>query len=426
MKNSTAKPEKLTISVQDARRLFLVKQHLAGSFPKGKFEENLISILRDTTYIQWDPVTVVAPSHMISLWSRIGNFDWNEVDTQLFKTKNIFLHYAPIAFLVLTEDYPIYLSLMKNFPHSMGRAWRSHITQAENFISSHKNLSKQVLNRLSESAKGIGDFRDLGKREKSPDGWSSGNEVSTLLFYLHMHGETMISGRSGAQNLWSLTRDFLPDWAPKEVLSDGELEKRMALRSFNALGVATELDINRYYVRGRYWMLREILNSLEEEGKIRKIDVEGGGNRKIYYVVEEDLKLLDNLDSIDWNSNIRIISPFDNIMNFRDRAERLFNFKYTLEQFVPKDKRKFGTYVLPVLWQDRLVGRIDAKLEKESKILKINSVHSEPGSESNLDIPENLAHKLNEFAPFVSADRIEYSSKMPDGWERYLKDEKLT
>lgn len=417
---------KLEITIQEARRLFLLKQHLVSPFPKGTFENRLLTLLRDTAYIQWDPVSVVAPSHLISMWSRIGVFNRKELDTLLFKTKIIFLHYAPIAFLVLTEDYPIYYSLMKDFPHSFGRAWNSHISSAEKFISSHEELRKQVLEKLSEGEKGIGDFRYMGKRKRSPDGWTSGNEVSTLLTYLHMQGEIMVSGRSGAQNLWSLSGDFLPDWTPFEEYSQRDLEVRTALRSFNAIGVATEMDINRYFVRGRYWSLPDTLKFLESGGNIQKVDVEGGGNRKVYYIAREDVSLLDKLDSVDWESNMRILAPFDNILNVRDRTERFFNFKYTLEQFFPKDKRKYGTYVLPVLWQDKLVARMDAKLEKESKTLKIVSVHSEPGFENDARIPANLSSKITEFAQFLSADRIEYSSRMPDSWSHYLKNEVLS
>lgn len=414
------KSEKLTITLQEARRLFLLKQRLVGKGLKKNLPESITEIVRDIAFIQWDPVTVVAPSHMISLWSRLGKFDWNELDELMFESKQVFLHYSPIAFLVLVEDYSIYNSLMKNYPHSLGKSWNSHISAAKKFLESRENLSQQILQRLRDGPKSIGDFYDIGERKKSIDGWTSGNEVSKMLYQLHMLGKAMISGRVGNQNLWSLTENFLPAWVSKDTYSEAELESITAMRSFNALGVATEFDINRYFVRGRYWKLREVLDHMEKQGNILRVEIEGKQKGKQYFISANDLKLIDKLDSLKWETNMKLIAPFDNILNVRDRAERLFNFKYTLEQFFPQNKRKFGTYVLPILWQDQLVGRIDAKLEKKDRNLKVISVHVEDGFENNFDIPENLADTLIDFSGFISADKITYGNLMPEGWNRYL------
>lgn len=413
----------ISVTVEDARKLFLVKQNLAGKKLSGSFPEKVTSLMRDTAYIQWDPVTVVAPSHLISLWSRLGDFSAPELEKMLFKSKEIFLHWAPIAYMVLTEDYPIFYSLMKSYPGSLGRSWNNHIKSANDFLQAHAKLKEDILEKLNAGPAEIGQLKELGKIGKSPDGWSPGNDAATMLHHLHMMGKIMVAGHDGNQNVWALSDDFLPASTSREVHALEELERITALRSLKSLGVGTDFDINRYFVRGRYWKLKEALGDLLERSKIQKVEVAGEQKRRTYYIRTEDLPELDRLDRVDWNANMRLISPFDNIISIRERLKRLFNFEYTLEQFLPREKRKFGTYVIPILWKDKLVGRFDAKLDRQEKTLNIVSVHAEPGFENELEIPDLLGPTLKDFAGFLNAERVEYSSRIPALWARFLNED---
>ncbi len=410
----------LTITPQNARRLFITKQHLVGNNIGGNFREKITNLVRDIAYVQWDPVTVVAPSHLISIWSRLGNFNWAELDRVMWEDKDAFLHWTPIAVLVLTEDYPIFNALMKGYPESLGRWWRSHISTATNFIDSHKELKEQVIGKLREGPAEIKQFRSFGKRGKSEDGWSSGNEVTTLLHHLHMMGKVMVSGHAGNQNLWSLTEDFLPDWADRDELEPEKLERLMAQRALKPLGIAPAFDIVRYFVRGRYWNLEATLEDLENEGKISRICIEGEKRWKKSFIHSDDIRLLDKIEADKWEPSLKLISPFDNLITIRERTRRLFNFDYILEQFVPKEKRKFGTYVLPILWGDSLVGRVDAKLDKERNVLKINSVYAEDGFRTDLEIPELLLETLEGFSSFLGSEKVEFGKQKPEGWAKFL------
>lgn len=412
--------ETLTLTPEKARRLFIAKQHLAGDAIKGDFKGQITALIKDLSYIQWDPVTVVAPSHLISIWSRLGHFNWSDLDKIMWEEKNAFLHWTPIAVLVLTEDYPLFYTLMKGYPKSLGRWWKSHIKDAEDFIGNHRKLSEEVVRKLKEGPAEIKQFKGIGARRKSEDGWSSGNEVTTMLHHLHMMGQVMVSGHAGNQNLWSLTDQFLPQWAERNELDWDELEQQTAQKSIRALGIAPAFDIVRYFVRGRYWNLENTLKDLESGSRIIKVKIEGEKRGKQSYIHADDIPLVDSIDSGKYDSPMKLLSPFDNLITIRERARRMFNFDYILEQFVPKEKRKYGTYVLPVLWKDRLVGRIDAKLDKENKVLRINSVHAEQGFESDREIPDHLGITIDDFARFLDAEKVEYGRQMPDGWGRYL------
>ncbi len=418
--DGTLNTETISITPEQARRLFIFKQHLVGNSKEGNFGESLISIIRDICYIQWDPVTVVAPSHFISMWSRMGIFNWSHLEELMWKSREIFLHWTPIAYLVLTEDYPIFYSLMKEYPESLGSSWRNHIPRAQNFLDSHKELKGQVLEKLIKGPASIREFRYYGDRRKSEDGWSTGNDVSTLLYHLHMLGEVMVSGHESNQNVWSLTEEFLPAWANRKHLPMEDLERQTVIRGLKAMGAGTELDINRYFVRGRYRKLKETLKTMKEESTLLKVQVEGQSQSRPYYMLQEDVSVLDRLDSLEWDSNIRLISPFDNLISIRERTKRLVNFDYILEQFVPKERRKYGTYVLPILWKDKLVGRLDAKLDKPQKRLKINSVYSEPGFETEDSLPGELRAKIQEFSIFLGAEDFVISQNVPNSWKKQL------
>ncbi len=100
-----ARKATISTSLEAARRLAVTKQHLAGSLPPGATRERILSVVQDQCYVQWDPIDVVAPSHVIALWSRVGNFRPSALDGLLWDERKLFLH-GNQASIVLTEDYP--------------------------------------------------------------------------------------------------------------------------------------------------------------------------------------------------------------------------------------------------------------------------------------------------------------------------------
>ena len=412
--------EIITTSLEAVKRLTVSKQFLAGRTPEGSFSNKLKTVVRNIGYIQWDPVTVVAPSHLISIWSRIGKFDWSDLDKIMWENREVLFLWVPIAWIVIAEDYPIFNSLMKRYPDSMRKGWASHAEFAGKFLRSHNELKQRLIKRLKEGPAETGEFRDYGRRMKSPDGWSSGNEAAQLLFHLQMSGEVMVAGHSANQNIWSLTEDFLPQFVERTIFPAEELERYMAVRAMRALGAATEYDIYRYFVRGRYADVRGSLKRLVEDGKVVKVAIEELPKAKPFYLLSEDRRMLDSIMSDKWEPRLNLISPFDNMITLRDRVQKIFNFDYILEQFVPKEKRKFGTYVLPILWDSNLVGRIDAKFDKNKKILHINGVFAESEYGKDAVIGSRLGEKVEEFAEFLDAEKVLYGKTKPEKWAKHL------
>ena len=409
--------ESVTTSLQGIRRLAVARQHLAGKLPKRPSAEDIVSTVRDLPFVQWDPVAVVAPSHLISLWNRLGAFRTSDLDRLMWHDKKILLHWTPIAFLVLTEDYPIYHSLMERYPQSLSSSWGNHIPRAEEFLAKHRGLRKRMLDELEKGPLQPTQFRDYAAK-RSADGWSGGSDVSTMLFHMHMSGQVMVVGREGNQNIWGLSGRFLPSWTPREELSEEEFEREAAQRAIRGLGTAVLREVRYYFPPGRYQNLKPILDRLEEESVIHPTKVAGLGGNEKRYVHDRDVELLESVSTGAWEPRMSLLPPFDNML--RQHA-RVFDFDYVREQFLPKEKRRFGTYVLPILWGERFIGRIDPRLDRKKERLVINSVHAEPGAPSGREVSSKIGETIERLADFVGAKEVTYTARVPAAWSGSLR-----
>jgi uncharacterized protein len=410
-----------TTSIDAVRRLVVVKQHLAARPPARVTGESIVDLVRELGYVQWDPISVVAPSHLLSIRARLGNFDPTILEELLWNERKVFEHWTPIASLVLTEDYPLYYSLMRRYPESMSRSWGSQGSRAAKFLKDHAELKKRMLKELRNGPRTLGQFTDHIHTKRDDGEWAPTSDVSHLLWHLTMSGDVMVVGHQGNQNLWGLTEDFLPSWAKREMLSKSKVEEVSAERSILAQGIATPRETLFYYVRGRYSALDKTLERLEGRSKIHRIQVEGLEDRKVRYIHSRDLPLLESLgEGKGWEPRISLLPPFDTLLGNQDRLRRLFGFDYIREQFFPPEKRRFGFYVLPVLRGERFIGRIDPRLDKESKTLVINAVYAETGAPMDRSVGIELGEAIEDLADFVGATRVKYTSKVPSPWKGVL------
>jgi uncharacterized protein len=116
-----------------------------------------------------------------------------------------------------------------------------------------------------------------------------------------------------------------------------------------------------------------------------------------------------------------LLPPFDNLICGRQKTNRVFGFDYNHEMFLPKQKRKYGYYVLPILWGERLIGRIDPVMEKDKQRLLINSVHAEPGAPSDKEVASKIAEKIKGLAEFLGAKEVAYTTQVPTAWRNSLR-----
>lgn len=407
------------ISSKTARRLAIMRQHLAG--PRSRADsEGIMDVMRDIRYLQIDPMKIVAPSHTLVLWSRIGSYNLANLDTLLWEERQLFEDWAQATSIVLTEDYPIFKALKRTFARD-DSAWAKKIRA---WMEKNDEFRLYILNELNTRGPLLSSqFEDKAALNWSSSGWTSGRNIDTMLFLLKAQDKIMVAGRRGNRKLWDITEHFLPKWAPKCELSDREVARRVTQLSLRALGVARQKHIERHFVRGCYQRLSEVLSELEAEEQIMQVEVNDREKRWLgpWYVHADDVPMLDWLEAGNWEPRTTLLSPFDNLISDRSRTGQLFGFHFSFEVYVPKSKRKYGCYVMPILHGDRLIGRIDPAMDRKNKRLTINAVHAEPNAPKSKETARAVANAVEELGRWLGAQEICYSSRAPSFWKKQLR-----
>jgi uncharacterized protein YcaQ len=415
------KTQRITATFEEARRFAVVKQHLAGKLPTKPDSTKILDVVRSLCYLQLDPISTVAPSHQIVLWSRLGNFDRAILDDLLWREKKLFEYWAYLASIVLMEDYPIYYSIMRRHPDSFvtpGSVWHQRISK---WLKAHGKLRAHVLNELRSRGPLLSRHFEDETRGKHDDAWSSWGDVSRMLFHLYLTGEVMVVGREGKQKLYDLAERFLPSWVSKKEMSAEEVEYTAVQRSLRSLGIANPMEISWQFLHKRYPNLKATLKQLAAEEMIFQVEITDGpigkGER---YIHSDDIKLLDKLQAGDWQPRVTLLSPFDSLINDRPRTKLLFNFDYTTEIYTPAHKRKYGYYVLPILYGDRLIGRIDPAMDRKSGKLVVNAVHAERNAPKERSVGEEVGESIRQLSEFLDGKQVAYSRRVPSFWKSSL------
>ncbi len=416
-------PERITTTLENARRLAIAKQRLAGALPRNPDSQNILDVTRSLGCLQLDPISVVAPSHLLVLWSRLGVFDTSHLDKLLWSEKKLFEYWAHQASIVLMEDYPLYYRMMRGYPDTFAKPWGpTWRLRVQKYLSANMGLRNYILAELKRRGPlQSRQFEDKSRAKRHGTGWGSMSEISRMLFHLFFKGEVMVSGRQGKQKVWDLSERFLPGWVSKKELSEQEVEYEAVQRALKALGTATESEIPWQFLRGRYRNLKHTLKQLEADSKIHRVHIlDRPAEKSQRYIHSQDLQLLEELASDNWEPRTSLLSPFDNLMCDRARTKLLFNFDYTTEIYTPPAKRKYGYYVLPILHGDKLIGRLDPLMDRKKQTLFIKAVHAEPRAPKDKNVSREIGEKVEELSEFLGAKDVVYSRRVPKLWQSQL------
>lgn len=396
------------ISSTVVRRLAVTRQGLAAP-RRTADKEGVFELARELGCLQLDPISAVTRSHLLVLWSRLGEYDAADLDRLMWDEKRLFEYWAHCASIVLTEDYPIHNLMMRNY--SDEASWSE---RTRKWVSENAGLRDYILAQLRERGPLLSrQLEDVRVSDWESSGWTDGRNVSRMLGFLWLRGVLMVAGRVGGQKLWDLAERTLPEWTPREELDEREVVRRAAQRSLRALGVARPGHINQHFTRSRYPKLAGVLAELEKEGRLEKVKVvgdEGGELPGPWYIHVEDLPLLERIEAGEWEGRTTLLSPFDNLICDRKRTEMLFDFYFRIEIYVPKEKRQYGYYVLPILQGDRLIGRVDPLMNRKAKRLEVNAVHSEAGVSLDGETGRGVRCAIEELGAFLGAREIAFGN----------------
>jgi hypothetical protein len=395
--------------------LAVTKQRLAGPRP-APTADGIVDLAHELGCLQIDPIRVVEHPHYLIPWSRIGNYERSELEKALWDERRLFHYWAHAASLVPTADYPIHQVMMRRYPAMTS----VHHDRLIDFLEHNKTLRRHILLQLRKRGPlRTSDFKDLSVKNYESTGWNVDRNVDRMLDYLWTKGKIMIAGRAGQQRVWDLAERWLPEWTPKETLTIQQSTRRAVERSIRALGVGAAKDVWQYFTRWRYHDLPAVLAEFQSKKAIIPVTIDGLKDK--WFAHTDDLEQLEALHQGAWEPRTTLLSPFDPLIADRKRLKKLWGFDYTIEIYVPKPKRKYGYYVLPILHGDTLIGRVDPTMDRTTGTLTINAIWAEPTAPKDKLTGTAVARSIEDLAKFLGATTVTYSKKVPAAWKPAFK-----
>jgi uncharacterized protein len=351
------KPKEVT--AEEARRIAVRSQLLDGS------ANSILDTVRRLGFLQIDPIATVAPPQYLVLWSRLGPYDRAELDRLLWEEKKLF---EWSAFIWPIEDLPLIRARMREpWGHLKRHRW------AKEFLKEQAGLKRYVLRELER--RGPLPSRELEHHAARADEryvwWGTRAQLTWMLELLHRRGQIAVAGRQTGQRLWDLAERWYPE---TETVPLAEARRLLDEKRFRALGVRLE--------KGRL-----VAHPEASDGPVPR--------------------------------RVTFLSPFDRLVHDRDRTEALWDFFYRLEMYVPKTKREYGYYVLPILQGDRLVGRIEPVMDRKADVLRVHGVFAENGAPASAG--PGIARAVRQLGRWLGAEEIVYSRRLPAIWRSSLR-----
>ena len=374
------------------RQLALAQQ---GLLPEYLFAEGItgtLSAIEHLGYVQIDTLSVIERAHHHILWNRISNYNSTHLN-QLIKQKQIFEYWYHAASYLPMRDYRYALRHMTAVRGGDNRYYQC----------TDEKLMQEILARTE--AEGTLKMRDFG--EKKPSNGHSWNwgPVRRAFDQLFMQGDLMVCERNGMEKIYTLTKNCLPTGIDLSMPTLTEYATYLFDTTRRAHGVFTWKQLMHLKTgKALRHAMTEVLNDHIDAGIVEKITAVDGLTAFV------DSEALEQLSDADHNI-LKILSPFDNTVIHRDRLRQLFEFDYTLECYVTPAKRVFGYFCLPILYNQRMVGRIDCKAHRSDERLEVISLHLEDQSLSQQeDFVSALNQELQRFAAFNNCSQVENNS----------------
>jgi uncharacterized protein YcaQ len=327
------------LTKSQARRIAVRAQLLDSPRPT-----DLLSVVQRLTLLQIDPTAAIAPSADLVAWSRLGSvYQPDHLGQALEQDRTLFEHNALIRPM---SDLGLYLAGAADWPsYERTRVW----------IRDNDRFRRDILELLGSS--GPMSSRDIPDTCVVPwasTGWTNNRNVTQMLEFLMMRGEIAIAARVGRERVWDLAERVYP--ADVVVPSVDEAHRVKNERRLASLGIA-----------------RQKRPAMPME----PADVGEAGEPAVVEGTADEWRVDPAAIGDEFEGRTALLSPFDRLVHDRVRAQELFDFEYTLEMYKPAAKRRWGYYALPVLHDDRLVGKVDAKADRSASVLRVHAIHED-------------------------------------------------
>lgn len=383
-----------SISLREARRISLAAQGFARARPTGQIDARHIGrTVRNLGLLQLDFVNVLIPAHYLVVYSRLGPYDRARFHDAIYRRGKFTEQWAHEASIVPASHWPLLdyrRKAYKPYPNSpilkiKGKS--KYLEQIYELIKENGAVTSQQLPPLA------GPKRKPGDWHRSLPRWALEHHFGT--------GKLAVADRlPNFQRLYDLPERVIEADHLQRQPGSGESRRQLLKIAAEAYGVATAADLADYF-RMTTREAQPHIDELAEEGIVRPITVEGW-NEMAYLAASARLPRKISCSSL--------LSPFDPVVWYRPRGERLFDFHYRIEIYVPAAKRKFGYYVLPFLLDERIVARVDLKADRKNAVLLVLAGHQEDDIDVARTI-DKLGDELQTLCTWLGLGRIKVSRR---------------
>jgi uncharacterized protein YcaQ len=384
-----------TLTGAQARRIAVAAQGFAEPKPRGLVTRaHLRRLISRIQVLQLDSVSVAVRAHYAPVFSRLGTYDRNVLDRAAWshsaRSPRLLVEYwAHEAALMSVDDWPLLRWRMREYTH--GR-WRTEVVKkrqrlADDVIAA---VAKHGPSTAGQIEQYVGEERP-GK--KGP--WWDRSDTKWVTEALFSAGVLTTETRVGFARHYDLVENVLPPEVVTREVDDEEAVRELTLRAATALGVGTEPDIRDYF-RLSPKLSKPAIAKLVADGELEPVEVDGW-NAPAYLRAGQSIPRRDR--------GTALLCPFDPLIFFRPRVERLFDFHYRIEIYVPRPKRQFGYYVWPFLLDGQLVGRVDLKAERARDALHVVGAFTEDGQDKP-HVAKALAAELRTMASWLGLSEV--------------------
>ncbi|EJE8000066.1 YcaQ family DNA glycosylase [Escherichia coli] len=382
------------LSLADARNLHLAAQGLLNKPRRRASLEDIPATISRMSLLQIDTINIVARSPYLVLFSRLGNYPAQWLDESLARGE-LMEYWAHEACFMPRSDFRLIRHRMLA-PEKMGWKYK------DAWMQEHEAEIAQLIQHIHD--KGPVRSADFEHPRKGASGWWEWKPHKRHLEGLFTAGKVMVIERRNFQRVYDLTHRVMPDWDDeRDLVSQTEAEIIMLDNSARSLGIFREQWLADYY-RLKRPALAAWREARAEQQQIIAVHVEKLGNLWLH---DDLLPLLERaLAGKLTATHSAVLSPFDPVVWDRKRAEQLFDFSYRLECYTPAPKRQYGYFVLPLLHRGQLVGRMDAKMHRQTGILEVISLWLQEGIKPTTTLQKGLRQAIIDFANWQQATRV--------------------
>ena len=375
----------VTIPQAAVRRLAIAAQGYAPRSRRATTSDAEAAVRR-LSCVQLDSISTVERSHRIALGARIGDYPHTAV-SRLLGRGRLIEYWAHEACLLPAEDWRLFRPAMQ----VGGRRWYGQVDRT------HPHLREHILEEIRARGPLGSRHFDGAARKGEMWGWKPAKQMLELLWN---HGDLVVAGRQGFQRLYDLpervlTREVLGAPTPAEP----ERLRELVTRAVRARGALTEAGVVEHWrLKGGSARVRGAVESLVSEGAILRVAVDDGGP-PVLVPADAELDLPSPSASV-------LLSPFDNLLWDRPFARRVLGFDHLIEVYKPAPERRYGYYVLPLLWRDRIVGRADLKSDRAAGELLVRAFHRETGVRASAALEDAFDRALDRLRRVAGLERV--------------------